>query len=1125
MTRIAFDYNSVPTLARFSNSDAFIRAAIGPVGCLPADTEFMSPTGWKRMDAFVPGDMVAQWHPDGSAYFVVPTRYIEAPSPDGFLQFESGFLTMRLSPDHRVPHFNWDGQFQVRTAAEIARKISRRKVPTTFDLKRTSRLDMSDCLIRFAVMMHADGHYPKDGKKAVITVRKERKKIRIRYLLASLNVEFTERTYPKRPTETRFSFVPPYRGKRFDMKWWSADSQQLAIIIDEFQYWDGLFGYDEQRYFSAFKEDADFIQYAAHALGRRASLATIEYPDKPSWKPCYLVALKADGSLKNTATLRAETVITKLPSPDGKQYCFEVPSGFFIVRCDDTIFITGNSGKSSACVVEVPYRAQMQAPGPDGIRRTRWLVVRNSYRELSDTTIRTFHQWLPPQYFGRWHETDKRFTIKSFAQTEIEILFRALDTPEDIKKVLSLDLTGAWVNEYRQIPWSLIEAIQGRCGRYPSAADGGPTWSGMWMDTNPPDIDHPSYKFFEERSWLKDFEKMVREGALPKSIRKPDDYAQIFHQPSGLSPQAENLPNLPQGYYQRLAIGKSDEWIKVYIHGDYGFVSEDKTVFPEYRDEIHLKAIDPVPGTIERNWDFGLCYDDQTEVLTLDGWKLFVDVDCDCDLIASRDPLTGAMEYNRAAFKIAKPYNGDMLEWSSTELNLCITPEHRVPFTFRDSPNKVHWQSAEWLAQHMSGHHYVDLLSEWAGVAPDRILGMEPMVYAEFMGLFLSEGTAANRHVSIYQKHRHADMQRILDATGLNWHWRGNGQAAGWHLYNAEWSRKLQPLGTAKTKRVPLAIRTLPPRHIRAFIMAYTAGDGHIRRRKNGAVEHTLYTTSIHMSADMQDLAQKAGWNSSAHWQKPQTSNMGGRLITNSGGWRVTFKKTASRAELLKRNFRRVAYDGMVYCLNVPHHTLYVRRGGKPSWNGNTPACTLSQMQPDGRWLVFDEIIAVGMGADRFSDQVLEHCGRTFRGKVEFDDLGDPAGDSRSQTDERTCFEILQNKGINIYGGEQNIALRLESVRKPLRTLVNGLPRFVLHPRCRNVRKAFLGAYYFRRMATNSERYSNEPEKNHPYSDLMDGIEYRAVKNFGGGLIGDAAPDDYPQAPRSMAGRSTVTGY
>ena len=71
-----------------------------------------------------------------------------------------------------------------------------------------------------------------------------------------------------------------------------------------------------------------------------------------------------------------------------------------------------------------------------------------------------------------------------------EVIFIALDKAEDVKKLLSLELTGAFINEAREIPKAVLDAVTMRVGRYPSQRDGGPTWSGVIMDTNAPDEDH-----------------------------------------------------------------------------------------------------------------------------------------------------------------------------------------------------------------------------------------------------------------------------------------------------------------------------------------------------------------------------------------------------------------------------------------------------------------------------------------------------------------------------------------------------------------------------------------------------------------------------------------------------------
>lgn len=242
------------------------------------------------------------------------------------------------------------------------------------------------------------------------------------------------------------------------------------------------------------------------------------------------------------------------------------------------------SGKSSGCVMEILRRAVEQEPGPDGKRRTRFAVIRNTYPELRDTTRKTFEQWIPDA-IGEWHEQEFTFRM-SFNDVECEVLFRALDRPDHVKKLLSLELTGAYLNEAKEIARGVFDMLQGRVGRYPSKLQGGASWFGIWMDTNPCDTDHWIYKLLEEA--------------------RPEGF-ELFRQPSGLSPHAENLANLPPGYYERLTAGKDADWINVYLRGQYGFVKDGKPVFPEYNDAIHCVKVAPLSkAEVGFGSDFGL---------------------------------------------------------------------------------------------------------------------------------------------------------------------------------------------------------------------------------------------------------------------------------------------------------------------------------------------------------------------------------------------------------------------------------------------------------------------------------------------------------------------------------------
>lgn len=250
------------------------------------------------------------------------------------------------------------------------------------------------------------------------------------------------------------------------------------------------------------------------------------------------------------------------------------------------------SGKSTGCVMEIIRRAKAQRPSASGVRYSRFLVVRNTFPQLRDTTIKTFHDWIPPVYFGKYKQTDHDYTIDKIylpdnTRVQCEVLFRALDRPEHVSNLLSLELTGAWLNEVREIPKAIFDTIDTRINRYPSARNGGVTWSGVFMDTNPPDTDHWFYKMFEET--------------------KPEN-AELFRQPSGRGKSAENLPYLPKNYYDDLMVGKDDEFIKVYVHGEYGFVMDGMPVYRNFVDSMHVpnERVNPIPGlSLILGWDFG----------------------------------------------------------------------------------------------------------------------------------------------------------------------------------------------------------------------------------------------------------------------------------------------------------------------------------------------------------------------------------------------------------------------------------------------------------------------------------------------------------------------------------------
>lgn len=252
-------------------------------------------------------------------------------------------------------------------------------------------------------------------------------------------------------------------------------------------------------------------------------------------------------------------------------------------------FIIGpvGSGKTTAILFKILYHAQRQRPSPtDGIRYTRFAVVRNTNRMLQDTTLKSFFQWFPPTTAGTWQATPKTFTFR-YADVHCEIIFRPLDTADDVSNVLSLELTGAVLDEFVEIPREIVDALQSRCGRFPNKELGGCTWSGMWGASNPGMEDDWWYDWLYGEWAKEDGGALAKAGTLA-----------FFEQPSGFSVAAENLGNLPPykdasiEYYEKLAVGKKDSWVRQFIEVQWGFSQRGKPVYPTFNREMHCARRD-----------------------------------------------------------------------------------------------------------------------------------------------------------------------------------------------------------------------------------------------------------------------------------------------------------------------------------------------------------------------------------------------------------------------------------------------------------------------------------------------------------------------------------------------------
>lgn len=257
------------------------------------------------------------------------------------------------------------------------------------------------------------------------------------------------------------------------------------------------------------------------------------------------------------------------------------------------------SAKTSTTVMKLSRISARQARSPvDGVRYTKWMVVRDTYRNLNRTTVKTFKNWMPgtkDMWTGGGSEPavfHLRAKLHDGSIMDMLVEFVALgdNSIEDVAR--GWEGTGIWLNEADLLPPDVFSYLYGRCGRYPSKHHGGASWYGALMDYNAPDTENYLYPMFEE---------MLLDGF------------KLYKQPGGRDPKAENLMNLPDGYYDKqvaayLAQGRPD-LVRRMVDNLYGYSRDGEPVYMEYRDDFHcageeLRAVEGLP--IKISCDQGL---------------------------------------------------------------------------------------------------------------------------------------------------------------------------------------------------------------------------------------------------------------------------------------------------------------------------------------------------------------------------------------------------------------------------------------------------------------------------------------------------------------------------------------
>lgn len=278
------------------------------------------------------------------------------------------------------------------------------------------------------------------------------------------------------------------------------------------------------------------------------------------------------------------------------------------------------SAKTTYTFKDLIVRSLLQEPASeDNTRYTRWVILRNTNKQLKRNTLETFKLAMgglmnftrvveSPNIMATW-SMDMPDGTRIFSEWQ----FAAMDSAGALGDALGAEMTGVLADEVSELPEKVIEIIQTRIGRYPSGVRGTPTWTGMVFTTNGPKESHwlynwsmvgkPDWKQYEQRAGRQYFELFSQPPALLRPREEGGEWLP--------NPEAENLQHLTDGYnYYYKMLGNSNDYITAYVEGKFSRLNNGKVVFPEFHMHRHVLPagavrIDPDGVPLFLSFDFG----------------------------------------------------------------------------------------------------------------------------------------------------------------------------------------------------------------------------------------------------------------------------------------------------------------------------------------------------------------------------------------------------------------------------------------------------------------------------------------------------------------------------------------
>lgn len=397
-----------------------------------------------------------------------------------------------------------------------------------------------------------------------------------------------------------------------------------------------------------------------------------------------------------------------------------------------------------------------------------------------------------------------------------------------------------------------------------------------------------------------------------------------------------------------------------------GNITEDTTSAVKMINKLieldHTAMLEHYNITTRLYCDVG-CYDEDTYVLTENGWKLFKDVDVN-EKVYTKDDNGNVFLYPITS-KIEKDWDGDVHCYHSTQLDLKVTPDHNM-WVFDDHKRSKKTKIWKFLkSEDMLNNTYsFDKSVNNSFTYSDRTINLGNVtrqcgfykkefvsgnynneLFFELLGWWITDGSiervGANHFTTTLFQTKQKGRDRIeyllksLDITYGCYknRYRLHSVPLTEFILREFYVGKNDETGYSKSYDIKISdfIRNASTNEIKAFLDGVIGGDG--SRYKDGRI--LIYTASKQFALDLIELCFKCGYAS--NYFRNDVSGYEYSFNQKEPIYVVSICRTVKHMfQKTEKNFSIEHYAGKVYCLELAeHHRLFVMRNGKTCWCGN----------------------------------------------------------------------------------------------------------------------------------------------------------------------------------------------